>query len=171
VATPQRWRHNDSMQNTAVIVRRATADDAAAIALVHAAAIRGLASTHYEPAQISAWSADKQPDRYRRALAAGERMFVATVNGSVIGFAACQDDEVRAVYVDPRYIRRGIGTRLLATVEDEALARGARVLRLEASLNAVAFYSLRGYKECGRATHPLRGGEHLDCVLMTKILA
>jgi putative acetyltransferase len=131
-----------------------------------------LASTHYAAALIAAWSANKEPSRYQRALAEGEIMFVAVkADGSLVGFSAGQWDEVRAVYVDPGHARRGIGSQLLAAIERDALARDETLLRLDASLNAVAFYAAHGYEARGNATHPLRSGDPLECVVMTKVLS
>jgi hypothetical protein len=52
-------------------IRHATADDAEEIALVHSASIRGLAAGHYTETQIDAWSAGKEPQRYRYASSTG----------------------------------------------------------------------------------------------------
>jgi hypothetical protein len=50
-------------------IRGATMDDAEGIAATHVASIRGLASSHYTPTQIEAWSAGKEPERHRHAMA------------------------------------------------------------------------------------------------------
>ena len=158
--------------NEGITIRAATAKDASLIAVVHAASIRGLASKHYEAAQVAAWAGRKEPERYEQALRDGEVMFVAQRgDGVIVGFGSYRADEVRAVYVDPTHARRGIGTRLLSAIETHAMEQGEAVVHLSSSLNAVAFYSVRGYVEQERASHPLRGGGELECVVMTKMLA
>lgn len=155
-----------------ISIRRAAADDAEAIAAVHTASIRGLAAKSYTSTQIAAWSAGKEPDRYRRAMAAGESMWVAErEDGTVVAFAAWQDDEVRAVYVHPAHARAGVGRRLLAAVEARARASGCEELRLEASLNAVDFYAAHGWVEGPRIARALSAGPQLECVVMTKRLS
>jgi GNAT superfamily N-acetyltransferase len=79
-------------------------------------------------------------------------------------------DEIRAVYVDPSHARRGIGRRLLVALETDGLTHGETTLRLDASLNAVAFYASQGYREHEHAIHALRAGGKLQCVRMVKIL-
>jgi putative acetyltransferase len=153
-----------------VAIRRATADDAEAIATVHAASIRGLASGNYSSSQISAWSSGKEPQRYRDAMAAGESMWVAQHGNEVVGFGSWRGNELRAIYVSPEYARVGVGTQLLVAVESDARANGCRDLRLESSLNAVPFYRTHGWSEVSRATRTLRSGAVLECVVMEKAL-
>lgn len=158
------------MPDEAIIIRRATTNDAAAIASVHMASIRGLAATHYSAAQIASWSAGKHPHVYERARADGEVMFVALVDSTLVGFGGRFGDEIRAVYVAPNHTRRGIGRRLLLALETDGRAHGETALRLDASLNAVAFYAAQGYREHEHAVHPLRAGGELQCVRMVKTL-
>ena len=59
--------------------------------------------------------------------------------------AVCLD----ALYVDPVYARRGVGTSLLRFVEDILRRRGVSVIRADASWNAEDFYIRRGYEPLG----------------------
>jgi putative acetyltransferase len=156
---------------TEVYVRPATTHDAPGIARVHVAAIRDLASSFYTPEQVAAWSSGKQPARYLQALEDGEVMFVAeSPSGAVVGFGSSKGNEVRAVYVDPRHARLGIGGKLLDALESEAQSRGETSLRLNSSLGAVAFYTAHGYVDGEHVHHRLRDGCVLECVSMTKAL-
>ena len=129
----------------------------------------GLAASSYSTAQIEAWLEGREPERYRRAMDAGEIMFVAELpDGSVVGFGSYQADEVRAVYVAPPHARRGLASRILACIEMHALRQGHSSLWLDASLGAVPFYAARGYARGEDGTHALRGGVELQCVRMTK---
>src|SRR5687767_2388685 len=105
-------------------IRPATAVDADAICAVHVASIRGLCADDYTAEQIDGWAGAKHPDRYRRAMAEGERMFVAELQSGtgrvVIGLAGIHGNEVRAVYVHPDHVGRGVGGALLAALEEQA---------------------------------------------------
>src|SRR4051812_44024354 len=70
-----------------------------------------------------------------------EIMFVAEVDGQIAGFASIVPSlsELRAVYVDSRFARNGIGKMLLDKVEQEARNRGLHKLEMHASLSAEAF--------------------------------
>lgn len=60
--------------------------------------------------------------------------------------------ELKRMYVLPGNRSRGIGTALLAFLESQASAAGARVLKLETGykqMEAIALYSRSGYVRCG----------------------
>jgi len=77
---------------------------------------------------------------------------------------------VCALYVDPRYGRRGIGRELLDNLEEVARERGLPDLELKASLKAVAFYLACGYERVAEAALRLSDGTELRCVRMRKRL-
>jgi putative acetyltransferase len=156
-------------------VRPAVPSDADAICAVHVASIRGLCAADYTAEQIDGWAGAKHPDGYRRAMAAGERMFVAELQPGgagnlVIGLAGVHGNEVRAVYVHPDHVGRGVGGALLAALEEQALSDGFETLLLHSTLNARSFYLKHGYRDEGDAVFELRPGLHLPCVKMTKPL-
>jgi putative acetyltransferase len=153
-----------------ICIRRARDEDALKIRNVHVASIRTLCARDYTPEQIAAWIANIRLAGYRQAMREGEVMFVAERGPRIAGFSGILADEVRAVYVHPRFIRRGVGSLLLRAAEDEARARRVEALRLNASLTAVPFYRSQGYEERRAGWHPLPSGVLLPCVRMTKRL-
>lgn len=153
-----------------LIVRRAGPQDAVRIRNVHVASIRGLCALDYAPAVIRAWSSDKRPENYRRSMAQGESMFLALAGGRTAGFAGIKDDEVRAVYVHPRFARRGVGAALLAALERRARVRRVRSLHLSSSVTAAPFYRAMGYTTVRKGTFTLRDGARMACVHMAKEL-
>jgi hypothetical protein len=60
-----------------VTVRRATEEDAAAIALAHLDSIRSLGARFYPPDVVAAWSEGLTPSLYRDAMRGGEAFFIA----------------------------------------------------------------------------------------------
>jgi GNAT superfamily N-acetyltransferase len=139
---------------------------------VHNDSIRALCRERYEPREIAAWIAFRQPEAYRTALAS-RALFVAEWQGEVVGFGQLDParGEIEACYVAPKAIGSGIGSALLARMEEEARRRGHAVVRLNATLNAEAFYARFGYRWLGRATHRVGDDVELDCVRMEKVLA
>jgi len=83
------------------------------------------------------------------------RTQVAEEGGSVVGFAtwAETDDglELEDLFVDPRWVRRGIATALVNHVADLLRSRGADVLEVTASPDALAFYRAVGFVDIGVA--------------------
>jgi GNAT superfamily N-acetyltransferase len=103
-----------------------------------------------------------------------------TDEGPSLGIPAWRDDgmlnpatdaaKVRAIFVHPKFARRGLGSQILARVEAEAAAAGFRRFEMGSTLTGVPLYLLRGYVEVERIAVPLANGEVLPVVKMTKLL-
>ena len=79
--------------------------------------------------------------------------------------------KIRAFFVHPEWARRGIGTLILIACEKAAYDAGFRQFEMGATLTGVPMYAARGYKEVERILVPLRNGESLPVVRMSKRVA
>src|SRR5262245_61864054 len=79
-------------------------------------------------------------------------IWVAEVNGAVVGWGAIRGDRLEGLYTEPDFAGRGIGTGLLSLIEVLMRGRGIPALRTEASSNALTFYFRRGYERSGPCT-------------------
>jgi GNAT superfamily N-acetyltransferase len=77
--------------------------------------------------------------------------------------------KIRAFFVDPKWARRGIGTRVLEACESAAIGAGFKKFEMGATLTGVALYRARGYREVQRIGVPLGNGETLPIVRMEKV--
>jgi ribosomal protein S18 acetylase RimI-like enzyme len=152
-----------------ISVRRATHADAPAICAMHVDCIRRSCANDYTPEQIEAWAGPKKPENYTSALDKGETMFVAEVDGTIVGFGAMRQDKIVGMYIAPEFQRRGIGQRLLATLESDARLHGIEILTLHSTLNALAFYKSQGFIAGERIDRAMQGVA-VPCVRMTKDL-
>jgi GNAT superfamily N-acetyltransferase len=82
--------------------------------------------------------------------------------------AARDAAKVRAIFVDPDFARRGLGSLILATVEEAARGAGFSRFEMGSTLTGVPLYRLRGYVEVERIAVPLGNGERLPVVKMVK---
>jgi ribosomal protein S18 acetylase RimI-like enzyme len=83
---------------------------------------------------------------------------VVEENGTVVGFAACDGQDLNALYVARQARGRGVGSRLLRT-----LMSGRKALELwtfEANTGAQRFYARHGFVEVAR-TDGARNDEQL----------
>lgn len=76
--------------------------------------------------------------------------------------------KIRAFFVHPEWVRRGIATRILECCEEAAHAAGFRHLEMGATLTGVPMYAARGYVEVERIEVPLKNGVSLPVVRMGK---
>ena len=79
--------------------------------------------------------------------------------------------KVRAIFVHPDFARQGLGSLILATVEDAARAAGFKRFEMGSTLTGVPLYRLKGYVETERIAVPLSNGEALPVVKMVKSAA
>jgi putative acetyltransferase len=165
------------MDEAKVLIRGASPDDARGILEAHRAAVFGTARVAYPAEIVEAWAAVVVPDTVRelalRIATRAELVVVADAAGAIAGFGSIAPDtsELLAVYVAPDFGGRGIGSRIVASLEDLARRQQIRQLSLDASLNAEAFYLKHGYVVIGRGDHVLRTGASMACIKMQKALS
>jgi GNAT superfamily N-acetyltransferase len=157
--------------NTSIACRKATIEDQPAIWRVRTASIRTLCRSHYGEEQTEAWANVPPPEDFAEVICARD-LLVAEVDGTIVGvgFINRQAAVLEAVFVAPEFVRRGVGTALLTSLEEIARQAGLIRLSLSASLNAVSFYRAAGYQTGEKTTWRHPAGFDLACVAMTKDL-
>lgn len=152
-----------------LIIAEMQNDECDALAALMVASIERLAAADYSAAQIEAWARlDKAawPGRLQR-----QRVWVAYQEDQAVGFISlAAGGYIDLLYVSPDWARRGVATRLLATLEQ--IARQEQILRLitEASLTARPFFESQGFMIETRQRVDVRGKEFVN-FLMEKALA
>jgi ribosomal protein S18 acetylase RimI-like enzyme len=131
-----------------VAIRPARGDDAARVHELHTVSVRTLCAGHYAADVVDGWLARRAPADYRRPIERGD-LFVAERGGEVVGFGEAAPGRILAIYVDPAAARQGVGQALLRHAIGRA---GPGPVRLEATLNARAFYARHGFVELARFT-------------------
>ncbi|MBD2112074.1 MULTISPECIES: GNAT family N-acetyltransferase [Cyanophyceae] len=161
-----------------ITIEPAKPEDAQALLEIHAAAVHQTAAPYYSHEILNNWS--RRPitsDRIERVRQRwiehpDRRVIVARHSGQVVGYGFIhKDGELQSLYTHPNYGRRGIGASILATLEREAIALGLTDLRLNASLNAAAFYQKQGFEVIEPGVHQLAFGQEMPCFKMRKALA
>jgi putative acetyltransferase len=146
------------------------AEDTPVLAAIFAASIEELTGDDYNEAQQEAWASAADEEQFGKRLA-GELTLVATLQNSPVGFAALKGaDHIDMLYVHPGAAGQGVGSMLTEALEKLAGGRGAKALTVDASDNAQAFFSKRGYVAKQRNTVTVNG-EWLANTTMQKTLA
>ena len=160
-------------------VRRALPEDALAILKAHSAAIRGSsAEAVYSREIIEGWAQLHIPparvEGFARVIEQGEEVVLVAEDqaGQVLAFGSIvpRNSELRAVYVSSAYARKGIGRAILERLEELAREAGLTELRMDASINAQAFYEASGFVSLERAEHITQSGLRMACIRMKKLL-
>lgn len=148
------------------LVRRARPGDGRAVFDVTRASVAGLAKNHYSEDQIAGWMGERTPDFYE-ALIANGRMIVAESKDGIVGFVDATPGEVTRLFILPCAAGCGLGARLLQIGINKARDGHSGTIRIEATLNAVSFYTRHGFKETGTGyfSHGL-GGDPIAIVYM-----
>lgn len=84
--------------------------------------------------------------------------------------ASKEPAKIRAFFVHPGWVRRGIASLILDACESAALRAGFKHLEMGATLTGVPFYSARGYRERERNDASLGNGMVLPILRMEKTL-
>jgi GNAT superfamily N-acetyltransferase len=166
-----------------VSVRPARAAEAADIARVQAVAWRTAYRTVLPPELLDAWDEPAAALTWRTAVEApptpAHLVLVALEQDTVVGFTAFGPEElgdgerpdpagptseISTLLVEPRWGRRGHGSRLLAAVVDLARSQGVVRLRTwlpESDAVSAAFYESAGWEPDGWARTLDTGAEPL----------
>ena len=171
-------------------LRQAVPTDVPALRLLIDASVRGLQSADYTPAQIegaleAVYGVDSQ-------LIADGTYFVVEDAKVIVGcggwsrhktlfggdhWMAREDSlldplhdaaRIRAFFVHPDWVRRGIGSMILEACEKAATAAGFTRLEMGATLTGVPLYRARGYVALESLDVPLRNGESIKVIRMEK---
>ncbi|OUL21381.1 GNAT family N-acetyltransferase [Nostoc sp. RF31YmG] len=160
------------MSANEIVLRPAQETDAWDISAIHIAAIKALPATFYTQKELLAWRNYRdQPDgsNILKSMKA-EHFWVAVEDDVVTGFASYIVDELIALYVHPKYQRKGIGRVLVRHFCNQASEQGIDKVITTASLYAEGFYSRLGFTIIKRAPHHLRKGIIVPVTKMTKTL-
>ena len=101
----------------------------------------------YTKRQLDAWAPEK-PDRekWEQSLSAHYAL-IAREGGKLLGFGdIMRDGYLDRLYVAADFQGRGVGTALLAALEEYAFGHGAERIATYASLTAKPFFEKSGYR-------------------------
>jgi len=177
-----------------LFLRIAVMEDVAALRALIDASVRGLQTEDYSPRQIegalaSVYGVDTQLIADGTYFAVENRETVPPVIVGCGGWSrrktlfggdqwrgredallnpAEDAAKIRAFFVHPHHVRRGIGTLILEACEEAATAEGFRRLEMGATLTGVPLYLAHGYIEIEPQEVPLANGEGLPIIRMEK---
>jgi putative acetyltransferase len=133
------------------VYRRAIRKDASGLYDIRRRSILELAPLTMPKAEAHAWASKLTLSGMERKLRELE-VWVAELNGAVVGWGAIRGDRLEGLYAAPEFAGQGVGTGLLDRLEGLMRDREFPSVRAEASSNARDFYLRRGYRTTGPQT-------------------
>ncbi len=142
-------------------VRRATAEDATALARVHVDSWRHAYAGLLPEERLASLDCERRAASFRKSIESGmEETYLAESEGELVGFltvGACRDTdldpdttgEIWGIYLAPGHWRKGIGRYLCSYGESVLRSRGcnrAVLWVLEANDRARSFYEAMGFR-------------------------
>jgi GNAT superfamily N-acetyltransferase len=173
-------------------LRHAVPADIPALRVLIEAAVRGLQAADYTPNQIegalqSVYGVDSQliVDGTYFVVEAGDNPAIVGCGGwskrkTLFGGDSWTDRQdafldprndaakIRAFFVHPDWVRRGIGTRILDACESAAVAAGFSRFEMGATLTGVPLYRARGYVTLEQLDVARKNGETMAVIRMEK---
>ena len=169
-------------------LRRATTDDAAALADFLRDMFARTFGAQNKPEDLAAYFAEAFGEEQQRREIANDsiQFWMAEGSGQVIGCAqlkfgsrspdlsAPRQAELGRIYADTRWHGRGVGRALLERCVDAAVSWGATVLWLgvwEKNPRAIAFYEKHGFRVVGEQSFQLGSDLQRDLVMARNLVA
>jgi GNAT superfamily N-acetyltransferase len=174
-------------------LRHATIADIDEIERVMRESIEGISSRTYDARQVE--SSLKYVAHLDRELVTDGTYFVVEADGAIVACGgwskrgrlyagsgtssgdtrfldpATEPARIRAMFVTPRFERRGIGRMILVACEEEAHAAGFGEIELMAMLSGHAMYLASGYHDVEEVAGALEDGTPFPLFRMRKSLA
>ena len=102
-------------------------------------------------------------DRFRDELVRRGEVWVAEVEGQIVGFIVVFKDEceLNQIFVDPTYQNKGIGTVLLKKAK-EISPQGLRLKTLQSNTKACLFYEKHDFTAGKMSTNKINGQPNIE---------
>ena len=139
--------------HSAALLRPMLPADVPVLAAIFQASVEELTDEDYDDAQRNAWAAAADDEAAFGGKLQAALTIIATVQGAPVGFVTLgEPGRIEMLYVYPRAARQGVATLLCDAIEKLATGRGTKMLSVDASDTAKAFFELRGYEGVRRQT-------------------
>ena len=150
-----------------MIIREAVPGDVPQIVRIFFETIHRVNTRDYTAAQVAAWApAVPDAEAWAARKLPTRTTFVADDDGVIAGFGELEPSgHIDCFYCRHDYQRRGVGSAILARIEERARSLGAARLFAEVSITAHPFFEARGFSVVRQQTVVRRGVELTNFVM------
>lgn len=154
------------VRRTKTEIRPAVVSEAQAIIDLHSDTVRRVNSADYSPEQIGRWIGKRRVEITEAMIQQGQYWVCVDETGKLLGVGNLSENEIKGLYIHADYLCEGIGSALLARMEQELRARGMLESQIDSTVTAAGFYCKMGYVEIGRKKV---GDAMLEVICMRKM--
>lgn len=149
-----------------MVIKPLQTADIPKIVKIHKRCIKITNAKTYNPEIIEAWLSQINEDNVIIQLNSTSWIAITT-NEGLVGFAqyCIEDAELYQIQIDPKYQGQGFGKKLYKYIEQEFINAKTNKIALNATLNAVPFYTSLGFANTGNICF-----DGIDMVKMEKTL-
>ncbi|MDZ7961891.1 MAG: GNAT family N-acetyltransferase [Aulosira sp. DedQUE10] len=150
-----------------VQIRLSKSSDLENILKLQADSLRAL-SPNYNLSEIESLIKNQRLAR----LQINEIILVAEYKNEIVGFASLlnQQSRIGGIYVNPNFVRQGIGTKMLIAIEEIAIQNRYKLIDVISSLSSVDFYQSNGYQIIRESNFYCENNVCITCVNLEKQL-
>jgi GNAT superfamily N-acetyltransferase len=149
-------------------IKKAIKKDARRISNLIRDVIRNINYGKFSAKQLSSWQDFYSITKIEEIIDRGV-IFIGIEKNKIIATISLIDENVYGLYVKPRLMKRGIGTKMMEFIEKYARQKGIRKLFLSSTPVALKFYQGLKYKQKGKVRINF-GQSHFVETKMEKIL-
>ena len=131
-----------------ITLRQASLSDLEVIHAIRREAILGIKSDTLVATDRRKWADKRSQEFFVDRVAAGD-ILIAMCEGNAVGWGSAFGGFVTGLYVRPSVGLRGVGRKIMSSLESRILKDGQACARLESSPNALQFYTRLGYVAVG----------------------
>ncbi|SFH78380.1 GNAT family N-acetyltransferase [Enterobacter sp. NFIX59] len=150
-------------------LRKARPQEAETLWNIRNQAIRHGCKTSYDAEVIARWTPVLMPERFRKMIIEYPFYVVEDEKGDVAatGYLDLDTHCLEAIFTLPAASGKGMATRIIEALKQEARSRGITRLTLDATPNAQSFYQKQGFVTLSESYHHSRmAGVDLRCFEM-----
>ncbi|MFX1284611.1 MAG: GNAT family N-acetyltransferase [Promethearchaeota archaeon] len=121
------------------------------------------------PIEVRTQIANSRTAEYVQKITKDRIIVVALVDDEIVGMGTLKDNEIRHMYVQSEYQKKGVSSAILNFIEKEAYYKGYSSLVVNSIIHSIKFYLKNGFRSLIK-TQIERHGCILEAILVEKII-
>lgn len=159
------------MEISNITIRNAKSNDIINICKLFEISIKNTCITEYTKEQISAWVETGKYNTNWKLKIEKDFFIIAEIGSLIVGFGSLENNgHIDLLYVHSDFQKIGIATKILSTIENEAINKNINRLWTDSSITAIPFFINNNYIIENTYEKSIQNCVFLNTILSKKIL-